>query len=524
MLRSFTLIFILSIAFCATAVASPAAMPTDAPDSMPPRPTADRLMAAFSDQYSGLWEIAAQAYLNPAVNQWRMDKGITSVGASYSSARRKDNPDPRTGDADRYWEAGASTYTKYRSSTLWGHASYLNGVCRNVAWNETADAPLLYPYLLADSIGGDLKREQYSFSGGYADRRGRLAWGAAISYVALLQYRDVDPRPRNVVGRLSISIGGLYRCAGRYYAGVGFGFMKYKQTNEVEFKSEMGVDKVYHLTGLGSHYNRFAGDGLSTYYDGFRVHLDLNLYPSDSRGAFAACRLSRFSFENILSDLNRLPLARAWHNQLDAEAGWLSPSSAGEWGVAGNLSVWRRHGSENIFGDPAVSIYPVIGANEMYADNGVSLSASARWGLRFGPVSRFHILLSPEWSRRTSAYIEPYSYRVVNAAGLSARAAGDVKVGRSWLIDASASLKAQFPYSCMLSLDRSDAEMAGLQRAEQGAFLLDSSRSIATGVRVGALRTFAGKFAVALGAEWNATYWNSVASLSHYAINLNFIF
>ncbi len=455
-----------------------------------------------------------------------MDIGRTSVGGGYTSQRSKDNPDSRIGDADRCLEAAAQTYTKYLSSTLWGHASYINGLTRNVVWNETADAPLLYPYLLADSIGGDLKREKYSFSGGYADSRGRLAWGAELSYTALLQYRDVDPRPRNVVGKLDLSIGAMYRCIGNYYAGIGLGMMKYKQSNEVVFKSEMGVDKIYHLTGLGTHYNRFAGDGLSTCYDGYRFHLDLDIYPSSGRGAFATCRLSRFTFDNILSDLNKLPLAHAWHNQLEAEVGWLVPAAGHEheWGATGSLRIYRRHGQEKIFGDATSAIYPVIGSNEMYADNAIDISVRGRWGRKISSISRFYLMLTPEWYRRTSAYIEPYNYRVVNSAALSAEAWGSLKIGRYWLFDSTLSIKGKFPYACELLLNNDDSEMSGLERAETGAFLLDSSLNVTVGFHVGILRTIADKFAISLEAEWNGNYWKSAGHLNYHAIKLNFIF
>ena len=232
--------------------------------------------------------------------------------------------------------------------------------------------------------------------------------------------------------------------------------MKYKQTNEIEFKSEMGVDKIFHLTGLASHYNRFAGDGLSTYYDGYRYGIDFNIYPSDSRGVFATCRLSRLTFNNILSDLNKLPLAHVWHNQLEAEAGLLASAGNIYGGASARIKIYRRHGSENIFGDAASSVYPVIAANEMYADNAIALAATGRCGVKFGPVSRAQLQLSPEWSHQTEAYIEPYNYKVINKGGFSAGVSGILHGGQHWMFEASTSIRALFPYSCNLSLHNVD--------------------------------------------------------------------
>lgn len=475
------------------------------------------------DNNRGLWQLASLSYANPAVNQWRMKNGLTKVGGGYSSGSAKENPDPRNGSGDRAWQIGASTYTKYRTSTLWGDASYTNGKTLDVVWNETADMSMLYPYLLADSVGGDLKREQYRFSGGYADHRGRWAWGATIGYTALLQYREVDPRPKNVVGRLEISAGALFRVIGNYYAGLDLNIMKYKQTNEIEFKSEMGVDKVFHLTGLASHYNRFAGDGLSTYYDGYRFGVGFNIYPSDSEGAFATCRLSRFTFNNILSDLNKLPLAHVWHNQLEAEAGFLTSAHHVYGGTSARMKVYRRHGTENIFGDAASSVYPVIASNEMYADNAIALAATGHCGVKFGPVCRVQLQVSPEWSHRTTAYIEPYNYKEINSGGFSAGASGALQIGRYWMIETSASMRTLFPYSCNLSLYNLDKEMVGLENAERGAFFLESTRNISVTVTAGATRNI-GRYAITLNGTWKHRRWQNSTTINNFDINLNFIF
>ncbi|MDE5750055.1 MAG: hypothetical protein K2H87_04720 [Duncaniella sp.] len=485
----------------------------------------DTLMHAVAEERAGLWQIASPAYLNPAVNQWRMDAGYTSVGGGYASRTDRRNPDPRGGDADHAWTLGAETYTKHRSSTLWGNASYTNGKTLSVVWNETADAPLLYPYLMADSIGGDLTREVYSFAGGYADHRGRWAWGAEIAYTALLQYRDTDPRPKNVTGRFSLSAGALYRIAGPYYAGLGVSVLKYKQNNDIDFKSEMGVDKVFHLTGLGTHYNRFAGDGLSTYYDGLRWGADLSLYPSDGRGVFAVCRFSRFTFDNILSDLNKLPLASVWENNFVARAGWLSGMEGRHFGGASaEVKVSRRHGTENIFGDAASGIYPIIASNEMFADNGVSVSATGRWGIRSGSVSRLWVELTPAWGHNTTAYVEPYSYRVLAAASLTASACGMLSAGHGWMLSAMLTAGTTHPYDCDLSLAAGDAEMAGLEAAERGAYAVASARSTSLGASVGALRTIAGRYAVSLGAGWAHLHHHGSMSRDNIDIKISFIF
>ncbi|MDE6383158.1 MAG: hypothetical protein K2K79_02260 [Paramuribaculum sp.] len=486
---------------------------------------ADLLLDALTESRSGVWQLADHSFANPAVNQWRLTGSLTEAGGEYLSRSDSRNPDPRYGLGEHSWALQASTYTKYRSSTLWGDASYTSGKTVDAVWNETADAELLYPYVMADSIGGDLKSERYSFHGGYADHTDRWAWGAELSYSAVQQYRDVDPRPRNVTGTLDVAAGAMWRFFGSYHAGIGLSMRKYKQTNDIDFKSEMGVDKIFHLTGLGNHYTRFDGTGLSTYYDGYRYGLDIDVYPSDGRGWFASCTLSRFTFKTVLSDLNKLPMASAWHNELSAQAGWMSPGGGRAFGgLSGEVRVYRRHGIENVFGDATSSIYPQIGSNAMYADNQVSVAARGRWGMRLGGLSRFHIEFAPGWLHRTTAYIEPYSYRVINHARLDASVSGTAQPSRYWLIDAAILIRSTIPYHCTLGLVPADEEVKALTDIERASFALDSARSTTVGAGVGATRTIASRYGLSVGGRYEHSRCGSLLSRNIYNLTIKFIF
>jgi len=461
---------------------------------------------AIGEERLGLWHVAALPWQNPAVNQWRMSAGLTRVGAAYAA-----------GDKGHQWSLGADTYTRYKTSTLWGSASYSNGKDDNAVWCETADYDIVYPYILADSVGGALSRERYSFAGGYADRRGRWAWGARLSYAATLEYRAVDPRPKNVVGCLDAAAGAAYEFGRGYYAGASLNFCKYKQSNDIDFKSEMGVDKIFHLTGMGTHYRRFAGAGLSTYYDGYRYGLTADIYPSSGRGFFASADVSRFSFDNILSDFNKLPMASAVHKSIEAEAGWLEGGDKEYWGATARMSAYRRHGSENIFGDAAAGIYPQIGSNDMYADNGTSAGLRGMWGRRFGAASRFAIVADAGWNRRITTYIEPWRQSILNNITATLSAGADVLLPRGWLAGAEAGMSAYRPFSCSLVMTGTgiDPEMRQAEDLVRHDFDYASSGRVRAGGRLWAARTVAGRYMLQLAAE---------VRHHDYEITLNLIF
>ena len=71
----------------------------------------------------------------------------------------------QSGNGEKSIGFQADSYIRKKNYCLWGNALYRNGRVKNLKWNETSDWELLYPYLLADSVGGDLSKEIYSFTG-----------------------------------------------------------------------------------------------------------------------------------------------------------------------------------------------------------------------------------------------------------------------------------------------------------------------------------------------------------------------
>ena len=128
--------------------------------------------------------------------------------------------------------------------------------------------------------------------------------------------------------------------------------------------SELGASKIYHLTGLGSHYNRFAGLGNSTYYTGNSFGGTVTLLPS-AGGIYANISTHKGKMNIILEDLNKLPMSKIDSRELSIEAGYKSKI----WGVTAFTDILRKHGYENIFGDAASGQYPQIGTVAMQIIN-----------------------------------------------------------------------------------------------------------------------------------------------------------
>lgn len=367
----------------------------------------DAVAAWVGDSVPALYATSGD---NPALRSFAHPYGLTILGIDYGTMRRDSIIAPQLGRGFDQYGVGASTYTRVGTDmVLEGHASYHRGTARKVVWNETADLYMVYPYMAADSVGGDIQNEIYDFGGSYSDRRGRLLWGVSLDYTAGLHWRSRDPRPRNVTANLRTRAGIAWALSPKAVAGFAARYTRYKQTSSIKFESEMGQDKIYHLTGLGTQYQRFAGIGLSTHYnaDLWGVSFDLRPDSIGGTGPSASFSYDGMDMKVLLIDLNKLPMAKITSYALDARAGYGWRRSSGTWSVMAFASTSLRKGTENIFGDPASGIYPQIGSLSMYRHRLCNLGAEMLWVMQRGSLSVFSARLTSQYQRSMQLYISP---------------------------------------------------------------------------------------------------------------------
>ena len=337
-------------------------------------------------------------YNNPVMKYRMYDYTLNevSVGGDY---RNESLPIVvQMGDGFRYGFVDVNSFINKRKSSMWGKASYRNGIQKNVKWNETSDYLLLYPYVMGDTLGGDFKSERYYFGGGYTAESGRFIWGVDASYSATLGYRQVDPRPRNVTGELDFTLGAALTEVGYYRVGLSVNAFKYKQKNDIKFYNEQGNVTLYHFTGMGLDYYRFRGEKKETYYKGHRFGGSLNLLPETKSGFTVNVSFDNFRFEKIISSLNELPMAKVDEYTWKAEVGYKQKNDNRFWGMKTNVSNNHRKGTENLFGDPANDIYPLIASAQQYSSKQAEYTlsgfyesgASANFGWAVCPNVGFH--------------------------------------------------------------------------------------------------------------------------------------
>lgn len=463
-------------------------------------------------------QMLSTMWQSPVAMEQRGDSSLSAVGGEYALRRESEPLDARLGDREQTFSFVAQTYLHHGRSTLWGGARYDNATVKGMRWNETSDIDVVSPYLLGDSVPtGTMYGERYAFMGGFASHSGRWHYGGTISYRAGHYYRRVDPRPRNVTADLDLAAGAGIEL-GRQLVSLAVGFKRYKQTNDVAFYSEMGVDKVFHLTGLANDYGRFAGTGHSTYYRGGRWHAVATLSPLDKRGLWTAVRLSRMSIGNVITPLNKLPLARVTLNEAVGEAAWLQP----RWGVRLSGGLSRRVGRENVFGDAASSVYPVIGELPLYRENQVHVNLSGMWCATKGAYT---VAVRPHagYDHVNVVYLDPQCRQLVNRviAGMGVTA---THRGANHFTMLAAAYDHTAPTSDVLMLTGVRDELSSLARQVESRHDLAAHRCGVISVEAGYTRALSARFALSLAACYSHGFYHKDVSADGVRASLRLVF
>ena len=328
-------------------------------------------------EHHSLWRtIDSEARLNPALHGVAYSTSLSELSLNIDLRHQSEAFVLEKGKGHTLPSLGVETFLKLSEHTsVWGTASYMTGKQKGVTWNSTSDYDLLQPYVLADTLGGDTRREQYLFSGGYATQLQKWLLGAEMLVRAEQEYRDQDPRMRGVVTELQLRIG-----AGRkmetYRIGAAIESNIYKQTNSVEFYNEEGVIPEYQMTGLGTEYSRFSGDKRSLYYDGGGVAL--------------------------LLKYNSMPLTDLYREHVGATIGWKHDGDS-RWALYGKVDYTKRTGDEHIGGTSNARYFPVIACLTMYKNNLFETSVGGVYGQRI-----WHVSAQAGYRNQTEEYVYPH--------------------------------------------------------------------------------------------------------------------
>ncbi len=434
--------------------------------SAPPRPdngsgaAADTLAhtptTVVADHLGILHGLSGSRSGSPALKPWQHAASYSEVGLDADYEKANQPLLYQTGSGHTFGRFRADAYLRLSPrTTVWGEASYRTGRVRAVKWNSTADFLLLYPYVMADTIGGDLNSERYTFSGGWAARKGRWTVGAEVRFRAEHEYRTRDPRPRSIVTDLTAGVG-LAGCVGRYTVGVNAGGRFYKQTNSVAFYREEGVVPEYQMTGLGMDYKRFSGSNRSAYYKGTGWTAGLDALPAGRSGPYLSAAFGATPYRRILTQLNALPVTTLYDSRLELEAGWKLRGRQCRLEVFAGVDGDWRDGDEHVAGSSSSTEYDIVETLTMYHAHDLTWQAGVRAQLARGRDT-WNFVLRASWVDYEARYVFPARRMSWHKAGGEAEAQWlhNFRKGRLLTLHATAAGQAnveraiEMPYATM---------------------------------------------------------------------------
>ncbi len=356
-------------------------------------------------EHKTIWNTTqAEAWKNPALYGKAFTLPYSELALSLDYDKQTTAFVLQQGTGHTLYNIEANTFLRMSdNAAVWGKASYMNGVARNIRFSSVADYELLEPYILADTDGGKTKRERYVFEGGYATQLDKWLIGAEMLFRAEHEYRTYDPRMRAIVTDLTLRAGAAYQTSA-YNWGAAAQLNIYKQTESVKFMREVGALTEYQMTGLGTIYARFSGEVNNLYFKGGGLQLLLNAQPRAQQGLFGNLSLGSHHYERVAASLNSLPLTKLYRDELHLQAGWKQQKNT-DMAFFLDAKLTKRAGNENIVGSSLSNNYSILATLTMYKNAITDINFNALYG-RNGHTD-WHVQLKGGYLKNNEKYMEP---------------------------------------------------------------------------------------------------------------------
>lgn len=304
---------------------------------------------------------------NPAMTFDKHKLNITTITLSSFIDKNEQASIAENGFGGKEFSFYADTYVALdNNDKVYGSAYYKTETVNNILWNENIDYSIVYPYVVGDSLGGDMNIETYFFRGGYVKRfDNNYTFGAEMTYRAAIGFRNVDPRPHNTVSDLDVKIG-ISRLFDKYSLALSLSGRVYKQNSSISYYADTGSTDVYQMLGLGYDYSRFSGDKTSSRYEGSQWGASIDFMQKADSGLKLSLGVTLFDLTKILTSLNYVPVNLVDETKINLDASYLLKLGNLDYGVQLISTYKHRAGTENILGEATDNVYPIISSSSPF--------------------------------------------------------------------------------------------------------------------------------------------------------------
>lgn len=235
------------------------------------------------------------------------DGVVPAIGSTYIGTHQEqgDFKRPQQALTKQSYLFHSERYQPVKNGVFYGSFRFEQQKEEAVHWNDVMDPYRGTPYVLADSLGGDWKKQvfQLNLKAASAKIANRLSLGAGVVYNLSTGARQNDPRPLNYVNELDFKPALLFEISGIHAAGLTgtYGFYK-EEVSLLNNKSEL-LQKVFKLKGLAVHdAPSLFSSSFTRLYDGTKKGAELQ-YAFTKSGDQNFKWLSSFGFQDYTEDV-----------------------------------------------------------------------------------------------------------------------------------------------------------------------------------------------------------------------------
>lgn|GEM_PF-4857491 len=272
-------------------------------------------------QYNTLNNSLSKYYSAPALQHLNNPVQYTNMNINYST-EKSEKYIIQKGSANTNFTVDIESFQKKKNNlNLWGKFQYNNVKTKNVNFNETLDYDYLYPYIMSDTVGGNLTNEHYMILGGLSKTYNKTTYALEASFIGKQSTRQRDPRTNNISSNFNATFSVAQKVGTNYNLGLALIGERYFQKAKVSFNSELGRPSILHETGLGNYNKIFAGLRDNAEYLGYNYGFSLHYVPSNQLGWFATTKFIGSNIQKKIKDV-ALVINEANKYDFDAQLGY----------------------------------------------------------------------------------------------------------------------------------------------------------------------------------------------------------
>ena len=360
---------------------------------------------------------ARRSYFNDNP-QAQMKTYSVVVALQGAGGKMKGDFIPIEGNSFEDYSVVANGVMRGERSLLYGKASFTSGSHHNIGWNAQRSPLTYWPYIVADSTGGNVDYETYNLLCAYSFRFNKhVDLGFSGEYKGDFAFRKTDPRIENVTSWLTLKGGASYLLSGGSRIGLDIDYQLHRQHTDIK----------HFRTGQFAGFFMEYGFGMYDYihspiYNSMKHQQHKHSYGANvifssnaNRPLRANARLGYgFDEMNTEENIHKLNLYRTMTHRLEGDASLLWNNQSWGIGLTGHWESAQRKGREYIFERyvsatvDGVDVYDYrkIGLQDRYKLNTMQGNALLKISKYLGAANTLSLLGSMVYQKREETYKE----------------------------------------------------------------------------------------------------------------------